>query len=213
MAIASMRSTSMASASMRSTSRLAVAVLLAVATTTSAQGSGSFDVTNVLCLEAFACSADASLPRCITLTAAPSKADLAKHELPPGMPFTQVMGVLPYDVAGLKQHLGTVFSDAATGSGGVKLVVGGSWSKDEARSIKSQFPNVPKGTRRDMHDDGRTHDATVAKLAQFALELEGQKLGVADNQNFFDDVMYLFQKDTQDAYAAAQLAGNLRGDL
>ena len=53
----------MASASMRSTSRLAVAVLLAVATTTSAQGSGSFDVTNVLCLEAFACSADASLPR------------------------------------------------------------------------------------------------------------------------------------------------------
>ena len=74
-------------------------------------------------------------------------------------------------------------------------------------TIKSQFPNVPKGTRRDMHDDGRTHDATVAKLAQFALELEGQKLGVADNQNFFGDVMYLFQKDTQDAYAAAQLAG------
>ena len=72
---------------------------------------------------------------------------------------------------------------------------------------------MPKGTRRDMHDDGRTHDATVAKLAQFALELEGQKLGVADNQNFFGDVMYLFQKDTQDAYAAAQLAGNLRGDL
>ena len=47
---------------------------------------------------------------------------MAKHELPPGMPFTQVMGVIPYDVAGLKQHLGTVFADAAKGSGGVKLV-------------------------------------------------------------------------------------------
>lgn len=128
------------------------------------------------------------------------------------MPSTQVMGILPYDVAGLHAHVGGVLADAAR-VGKTKLVLGASWAKDEAKSIREQFKAVPKGTSRDLPGGTTSQDLVIDKLKKVCAELESQGLGVADSDSFFQDVMALYQQEAHVAFNEAQRRASGGGEF
>ncbi|KAJ1445579.1 hypothetical protein M885DRAFT_549478 [Pelagophyceae sp. CCMP2097] len=164
-----------------------------------------FEVTNVITLDSFACSRVSEMPRCIAATATPHAKDVKRHGVDAKTVESRAQGVFPYDVARVHAHL-RMFLKQMQAAMEVKVVFGETWSAGEAKLLRENFGaklGVVVGSLNDLPLRGAAHVAALNKLTELALQLDGEGLGVADNDDFFGDLMHLDADEATARFAAA----------
>ena len=134
----------------------------------------------------------------------PSKADVEMMYGVEDYELTQMIGVLPFEEL---ENVGKVFKKAhedLVKAGAVKLVVGESFHKVDARKIPKQFANTFKMPKTVLPQDGKTHDAVVAELEAIAKELAASGKGIDSNTRFFQELSHIHFKARHDAMKKAQ---------
>ena len=115
----------------------------------------------------------------MALTTSLSAKDVGMVYLEPGKQLTDMIGVIPYVIADIGEYFAPIVAKVAK-SGPVKFVVGDGFTKDEEKQIRRQFTSIFKGTRKDLPEEGKTHDEVLARLSaqSFALRQRRPRQGV-----------------------------------